>query len=77
MPESSDGRTASYYELPEGATELYHLINFKNMGGNIAEAFRSLYRYGESSHSDKARDLNKVMAYCKFEQERLEKYETK
>ena len=27
----SDGSTASYYELPNNATELQHLISYKNM----------------------------------------------
>ena len=70
----SDGTTADYYELPEQAKELYELINYKNMSGNVAEAFRSLYRMGESSHSDNIRDLKKVICYCHFELERIEKY---
>ena len=28
---TSDGSTASYYELPEGASELQHLISHKDM----------------------------------------------
>lgn len=67
----SDGLTASYYELPEGATELYHLIIHKNMNAQVGEAFRSLYRYGGASHSDQLRDCRKVLAYMKQEEERL------
>ena len=33
--EASDGSTANYYELPEGATELQHLISYKNMNAQI------------------------------------------
>lgn len=29
--ERSDGSTASYYELPEGATQLQHLISARDM----------------------------------------------
>ena len=67
----SDGSTAEYYKLPKGCTELYHLIIHKNMNGQVAEAFRSLYRYGESSHSDCMRDMRKVIAYAEQEIERL------
>ena len=71
----SDGSTASYYELPPGATELQHLISYKNMNGQVAEAFRSLYRFGESSHSSRIRDARKIIFYMQAEIERIKKYE--
>ena len=37
----SDGSTASYYELPEGATELQHLISHRDMNAQIGEIFRA------------------------------------
>ena len=67
----SDGSTASYYELPEGATELQDLISAKNMNAQIGEIFRACYRYGEVSHSDMLRDAKKMEFYSKAEQERL------
>ena len=73
MKNKSDGSTASYYQLPEGATELQHLISYKDMNGQIAEIFRSAYRYGEASHSDKLRDAKKIKFYSEAEIERLEK----
>ena len=72
----SDGSTASYYELPPGASELQDLISYKDMNAQVGESFRSLYRYGESSHSDKMRDAKKVMFYMQAEVERLRKYES-
>lgn len=72
--ESSDGSTASYYQLPPDVTQLQDLISYKNMNSQIGESFRSLYRYGESSHSDKLRDAKKVLFYMQAEIERLEKY---
>jgi len=72
--EKSDGSTAGYYELPEGATELYHLIIAKNMNAQMGEIGRAWYRYGQVEHSDKRRDLNKIIAYAKQELERLDKY---
>lgn len=71
--ERSDGSTASYYELPEGATELQHLISHRNQNGQIAEIFRACYRYGLVSHSDMLRDAKKIKFYAEAEIERLEK----
>ena len=70
----SDGSTASYYELPEGAKELQDLIAFKNMNAQVGEIFRSCYRYGQCSHSEKLRDAKKIKFYAEAEIERLEKY---
>lgn len=69
----SDGSTADYYELPEGATELQHLISHRNMNAQDGEIFRAIYRKGRASHSDELRDAKKVLFYAKAEVERLEK----
>lgn len=71
---TSDGSTASYYELPEGAKELQHLISYRNMNGQLAEIFRACYRYGIVSHSDQLRDAKKMVFYAMAEVERLEKW---
>jgi len=73
----SDGSTASYYELPEGATELQHLISYRNMNAQDGEMFRALYRKGLADHSDALRDAKKVLFYAKAEVERLEKLESR
>lgn len=70
----SDGSTASYYELPEGATELQDLISYRNLNAQDGEIFRAIYRKGLVRHSDKLRDAKKVLFYAKAEVERLEKY---
>ena len=67
----SDGSTASYYELPTGATELQDLISYRNMNAQIGEIFRACYRYGQAAHSDQLRDAKKIMFYAKAEVERL------
>ena len=72
---TSNGLTADYYELPANAKQLQDLISFKDMNAQVGESFRSLYRYGQSSHSDKLRDAKKVLFYMQAEIERLEKYE--
>ena len=70
---TSDGSTASYYELPEGATELQHLISHRNMNAQDGEIFRAIYRKGLASHSDELRDAKKVLFYAQAEVDRLEK----
>lgn len=67
----SDGSTASYYELPNGAKELQDLINYKNCNAQIGEILRAAYRYGEASHSDKLRDAKKIKFYAEAEIKRL------
>ena len=74
MKQTSDGSTASYYELPPEAKELQDLISYKNMDAQVGEAFRALYRFGESSHSDKMRDAKKVIFYMQAEIDMLAKY---
>lgn len=75
MKSKSDGSTASYYELPEGAKELQHLISHRNMNAQIGEIFRACYRYGLVEHSPEIRDIKKIIFYAKAELERLEKLE--
>jgi Flp pilus assembly CpaF family ATPase len=69
----SDGSTASYYELPNNASELQDLISAKNMNAQIGEIFRECYRYGQASHSDEIRGIKKILFYAKAELERLQK----
>ncbi len=61
---TSDGSTASYYELPPWACELADLIRYKNMNGSQSEMFRALYRGSTASHSDERRQAKKVLAYA-------------
>lgn len=72
---TSDGSTASYYELPPGATQLQDLISYRNMNAQMGEIGRAWYRYGHCSHSDKLREAKKIKAYAEFEIARLIKYE--
>lgn len=74
LHEISDGSTATYYELPVGATQLQDLISFKEMNAQIGEIFRKAYRYGQVSHSEKLRDAKGMKYYIEAEIERLEKY---
>ena len=69
----SDGASADYYVLPEGATQIQDLISHRDMNSQIGEIFRACYRYGIVSHSDKMRDAKKIRFYAQAEVERLEK----
>ena len=69
----SDGSTASYYELPEGAKELQDLISHLNLNAQIGEIFRACYRYGRVAHSEMIRDAKKIKFYAEAEIARLEK----
>ena len=71
----SDGSTADYYVLPEGATQLQDLISHRNMNAQIGEIIRACYRYGMASHSDMLRDAKKIRFYAQAEVDRLEKLE--
>jgi hypothetical protein len=73
-PVKSDGSTASYYVLPEGAKELQDLISYRDMNSQVGEIFRACYRYGIASHSDRLRDAKKIKFYAEAEIARLEKY---
>jgi hypothetical protein len=69
----SDGSTASYYDLPPGATTLNDLIQYRNMNHAIGELFCAAFRYGQASHSDRLRDAKKIKFYIEAEIKRLEK----
>jgi hypothetical protein len=72
MKSTSDGSTASYYELPAGCTELQDLISYRNLNAQDGEMFRAIYRKGMASHSDALRDAKKVLFYATAEVKRLE-----
>lgn len=70
---TSDGSTASYYELPRNASELQDLISHRNMNAQVGEIFRECYRYGKASHSDEIRGIKKIIFYATAELKRLQK----
>lgn len=56
----SDGGKTSYYELPDHASELRHLISHKGMSKARGDIFKACYRMGEKSGSSILYDLNKI-----------------
>lgn len=73
---TSDGSTADYYKLPQDCKQLQNLISFRDMNAQLGEIFRAVYRYGIVAHSDKARDIKKIIFYAQAELSRLENYST-
>lgn len=69
----NNGGSTDYYKLPAGATELQDLIEYKDMRFSVANIFKAAYRLGNCKHSDKERDLNKIIWFAKREIERMKK----
>ena len=68
----SDGGSTKYYELPEHATELRHLISYKGMSKSRGDIFKACYRLGEKDGADLLYDLNKIKF---FAEDLIEMYE--
>lgn len=63
-PISSDGGSTSYYQLPEGATELNDLIEHKRMSFALGNIFKACYRFGEKDAASRLYDLNKIIYFA-------------
>ena len=61
QPSRGDGGSTNYYELPEGATELRHLIRHKKMSHSIGEIFCAIYRLNDNG--EYLRNLKKAKFY--------------
>lgn len=66
-----NGGSTSYYNIPNGATELGDLIKHKKMEHGIGEAFCALYRLNDNG--EYKRNLTKAKFYIEKELEWLEK----
>ena len=60
----SDGGSTSYYELPEGASELNDLIEHKGMSFALGNIFKACYRFGEKDAASRLYDLNKIIFFA-------------
>jgi len=63
-PIVSDGGATSYYQIPEGATELNDLIEAKGMGFALGNIFKACYRMGEKDGAGIDYDLNKIIFFA-------------
>lgn len=69
----NNGGSTDYYKLPAGAKDVQDLIEYKNMNFAIGNCFKALYRLGDCNHSDKERDLNKIIWFAQRELNLLKK----
>jgi len=74
-PNRGDGGFVNYYAIPEGATELDHLIKHKKMTHGIGEIFCAVYRLNDTGEYE--RNLGKIKRYIDLELEWLEKQKGK
>lgn len=71
-PHNNGGNT-DYYRLPDGATMIQDLIEWRNMNFAVGNIFKACYRLGEKSGQDVIRDLNKIIWFAEREKARLQK----
>jgi len=72
---ASDGLSTGYYQFPEHATELRHLISYKNMSFARGNLFKACYRLGEKEGVDVRYDLNKMKFFIEDIEEMLDRGE--
>ena len=68
---ASTGEATDYYKLPEWATELRHLMQYKNMNFDVGNIFKASYRLGEKDGIDHEYDLMKIIFFAQSELERV------
>jgi hypothetical protein len=69
----SDGGSSSYYNLPEGATELNDLIEQKGMSFARGNIFKACFRLGGKANVDALYDINKIIFFAERMKLMLEK----
>lgn len=63
----NNGGSTDYYKLPRNATDIMDLIEYRNMNFSMGNIFKACYRMGECDHSDKIRELNKIIWFAQRE----------
>lgn len=71
--ETPGGSTPSQYALPDNATDLQDLIEYRDMNFAMGNIFKACYRQGSCTHSDALRDINKIIWFAERERNRLER----
>ena len=69
----SNGWSTGYYELPEDATELQDLIEYREMNFAMGNIFKACYRTGHKDTASKLYDINKIIWFANREKAILEK----
>jgi hypothetical protein len=66
---SNGGSTPDQYALPNGATELQDLIEYRNMNFAVGNIFKACFRLG--TKNDALYEMNKIYWFAKRERDRL------
>jgi len=66
----SGGSNPDKYGLPEGAKDLQDLVEYREMNFAVGNIFKAAYRLGVCDHSDRKRDLEKIMWFAQRELDR-------
>jgi len=69
---TSNGLSASYYDLPEDTEELQDLIEHKDMNFSIGNIFKACYRLGEKDSVSAKYDLEKIVYFAQRELKRID-----
>lgn len=67
----NNGGKTDYYNTPEGNKTLQDLIEYKEMNFAIGNIFKACYRFGKQDHSEKERDLNKILYFANRELKKI------
>lgn len=65
------GSTPSQYGLPDEASELQDLIEYRNMNFAVGNIFKACYRMGFKEGADPLYDINKILFFAQREKARL------
>ena len=65
--------TPKQYGIPENATDLQDLIEYRAMNFAMGNIFKACYRLGHCDHSDSQRELNKIIWFANRELQRIQK----
>ena len=65
------GGDTDYYRIPENATMVQDLIEYKNMNFSQGNILKAIYRCQDKHHSDYERELNKIIWFAKRELARI------
>lgn len=69
--DQTGGSTPSQYGLPEGATELQDLIEYREMNFSIGNIFKAAYRLGTKNPDEY--ELRKIIWFAERELKRIKK----
>jgi len=67
------GSSSAYYKLPEDATDIQDLIEYRNMNFAQGNILKAIYRIGEKPGVDAIYDLEKIIWFSNREINRLSK----